>query len=81
MAHYDGSYKNDTLDIQSSSTILSWTYLEVGQGLWKKDYGSCWEKKTKDVIRNMQKSVVSVNYAGRPMKLSFPGKLKFNKVQ
>ena len=32
-AHYDGSYKNDILDIQSSSTILSLTCLEVGQGL------------------------------------------------
>ena len=60
MAHYDGSYRNDILDIQSSSTILSWTCLEVGQGLWKKDYGSCWGKRpSKDVLRNMQKSVVS----------------------
>ena len=30
-----------------------------GQGIWKKNYGSCWEKKTKDVLRNMLKSVVS----------------------
>ena len=66
MVHYNGSYKNDTLDIQSSSTILSWTCLEVDQGLWKKDYRSCWEKKTKDVLGNMQKSVVSnaLNIAG-----------------
>ena len=53
------SYKIDTLDIHSTSTILSWTCLGVGQELWQKDYGSCWEKKTKDVLRNMQKSVVS----------------------
>ena len=41
MVHYDGSYKNDTLDIQSISTILSWMCLEVGQGLWKTKYKRC----------------------------------------
>ena len=58
MAHYDGSYKNDTVDIQSTSTIIidvlgGWS-MTMEEGL-RKLLG----KKTKDVLRNAQKSVVS----------------------
>ena len=33
--------------VQQYNIIMGWTCLEVGQGLWKKDYRSCWGKRQK----------------------------------